>query len=624
MSNLLLNSGHIGNIETNLMRKVRNEINERWEKLGFLQNLNGPMKDAIATLFENQAKVLMTESTTADSSGSFETVVFPLIRRSFSRLIAHEIVSVQAMNLATGRIFFFRPETSERLWNIAGNDIRNAKNGDFGRHSGVMGYNRVDHNHYENKPGSNGEPTVTQRFNIPDEAILPNKDAKLNDLLVKSLYDAFYNDGLFDNSKGRATLRKVEGDDLKPVVITSTGFKEITFADIKPTDGGESIHRFIVEVQGFSSTSPGKLTGPNGNEMDTETFLSSLRILTTDKIDGGDKFASYEAFESLPAHLVAQEWGSGIVKYGPNICNANGKVYLEIVCEKPIRRAGETFDGFIGLDPAVVNGGLNLFGVWLQYDSLEYETEMAEVSFTLSSVTITAESRKLRATWSPELAQDVSAFHNVDAEAELTSLLSEQVSGEIDREILRDLRTGSAWTFSWDYNGWKRMPNVVSTGDNQKRHNQMLITTINQISAQIHKSTLRGSNELTLVVSTEIGALFNDLQYFHVTDASAGNETYSMGVKDLGRLQGRYRVIVDPYAPHFSLLVTSKGESLFDTGYVYAPYVPLTLTPTLTHTTNFTPVKGIMTRYAKKMLNNRYYGHIVVHGLPSFDVNLLR
>lgn len=623
MSTLLLNSGHIGNIETNLMRKVRSEINERWENLGFLEGLNGPMKDTIATLFENQAKSLMTESTTADSAGSFETVVFPLIRRSFYRLIAHEIVSVQAMNLSTGRIFFFRPQTSERLWNIQDNDIAKAKNGDMGRHSGLMGYNRVDHNHYENK-GGNAEPLITQRFNIPDEAIVPNADAKLNALLKKNLYDAFYNDGLFDNSKGRATLRIVEGDDLKPAILTPEGFKEITFADVKPSESGESVRELYIQLQGFASYNPGKLTGPNGNEMDTETFLSSLRILTVDAIDAGDKFTGYDALEAIPFTLATQAYGRGIVDYNPNFCDPQGKLYIKLNFRKPVRKAGETFDGFIGLNPDTVKAGLNLRGFWLQYDSLEYETEMAEVSFTLTSVTITAEARKLRASWSPELAQDVSAFHNVDAEAELTSLLSEQVTGEIDREILRDLRTGSAWSFSWDYNGWRRMPNVVSTGDNQKRHNQMLVTTINQVAAQIHKSTLRAANEITLIVSTEIGALFNDLQYFHVTDASAGNETYSMGVKELGRLQGRYRVIVDPYAPHFSLLVTSKGESLFDTGYVYAPYVPLTLTPTLTHTENFTPVKGIMTRYAKKMLNNRYYGHILVHGLPSFDVNELR
>ena len=128
-------------------------------------------------------------------------------------------------------------------------------------------------------------------------------------------------------------------------------------------------------------------------------------------------------------------------------------------------------------------------------------------------------SRKLRATWSPELAQDVSAFHNIDAEAELTAILSEQIAAEIDREILRDLRKGAPWQARWDVNGWRRMA-TFSTNYTQKDWNQELMTKINQISAQIHKSTLRGGANF-IVVSSEISALFDNLEYFHVSDASA-------------------------------------------------------------------------------------------------------
>ena len=116
--------------------------------------------------------------------------------------------------------------------------------------------------------------------------------------------------------------------------------------------------------------------------------------------------------------------------------------------------------------------------------------QIGEVSFDLDAVTVSVTERKLRAQWSPELAQDVSAFHNIDAEAELTALLSEQVAAEIDREILRDLRKGAAWNLRWDYNGWKRVSNG-SVNYNQKDWNQTLITAINQISAQIHKSTIK-------------------------------------------------------------------------------------------------------------------------------------
>ena len=227
-----------------------------------------------------------------------------------------------------------------------------------------------------------------------------------------------------------------------------------------------------------------------------------------------------------------------------------------------------------------------------------------------------------RASWSPELAQDVSAFHNIDAEAELTALLSEQVAAEIDREILRDLRKGAAWQLRWDYNGWKRV-STAATPYTQKEWNQTLITKVNQVSAQIHKSTLRGGANF-IVVSSEVSAIFDDLEYFHVSNAAPEQDQYNMGIERVGSLGGRYTVYRDPYAPAGSIIIGHKGKSLLDTGYIYAPYVPLQLTPTMYNPFNFAPVKGIMTRYAKKMVNNRFYATVEVDGIVTFDVRELR
>jgi hypothetical protein len=259
---------------------------------------------------------------------------------------------------------------------------------------------------------------------------------------------------------------------------------------------------------------------------------------------------------------------------------------------------------------------------WAQYDSLELETEIGEVSFKLASVTVSVTERKLRATWSPELAQDVSAFHNIDAEAELTAILSEQIAAEIDREILRDLRKGAPWQARWDVNGWRRMA-AFSTNYTQKDWNQELITKINQISAQIHKSTLRGGANF-IVVSSEISALFDNLEYFHVSDASAEQDQYNMGIEKIGALEGRYQVYRDPYSPHWSIIIGHKGKSLLDTGYIYAPYVPMQLTPTIYNPFNFAPIKGIITRYAKKMVCNKFYGAVRVDGLVHWNINELR
>jgi hypothetical protein len=322
---------------------------------------------------------------------------------------------------------------------------------------------------------------------------------------------------------------------------------------------------------------------------------------------------------------MAQKYGRGIVDYG-DICTPDGCLLIELDLTHPacVDCDDATFDGYIGACSGVT-ALTGAFGVgWMQYASLEYATEMGEVSFELDEVVVSVTERKLRATWSPELAQDVSAFHNIDAEAELTALLSEQVAAEIDREILRDLRVGGAWNLRWDYNGWKRA--AAGGGFNaytQKEWNQTLITKVNQVSAQIHKSTLRGGANF-VVVSSEVSAIFDDLEYFHVSNAAPEQDQYNMGIEKIGSLGGRYTVYRDPYAPANSIIIGHKGKSLLDTGYIYAPYVPLQLTPTLQNPFNFAPTKGIMTRYAKKMVNNRFYGGITVDGVVTFNINELR
>ena len=156
-----LTSGQVGNIELNEQKRIRQEINKRWDALGMTEGLKGVVKENIATLFENQAKALLSEATASDNSGSFETVVFPIIRRVFSKLLANDIVSVQAMNLPVGRLFFMLPVTSEREFNGTIEDALTDKKDVIGRHKGLMGYERTDRH--------NG--SRYNRFYLPDEAV---------------------------------------------------------------------------------------------------------------------------------------------------------------------------------------------------------------------------------------------------------------------------------------------------------------------------------------------------------------------------------------------------------------------------------------------------------------------
>jgi hypothetical protein len=391
-------------------------------------------------------------------------------------------------------------------------------------------------------------------------------------------------------------------------------------------------------MSGFASDGAGKLIGPDGQPMDNEAFLSDLTVYGVT----GNTTTSANTRNPYLFRVVTQRYGKGIVQYGnnnatlvfpnsktdggqyDNVCDAEGKIYLEVDLQVPVCiTCGGSLDGYTGSTFSSSTEADNAFtATYRIYKNLEFEDKIGEVSFDLMSVTVSVTERKLRAQWSPEMAQDVAAFHNIDAEAELTALLSEQVAAEIDREILRDLRKGAAWNLRWDYNGWKRLgSNAVPY--TQKDWNQTLITAINQISAQIHKSTLRGGANW-IVVSSEISAIFDDLEYFHVSNAAPEQDQYNMGIERVGTLAGRYQVYRDPYFPPNQVLMGHKGTSLLDTGYIYAPYVPLQLTPTMYNPFNFTPIKGIMTRYAKKMVNNRFYGRITVDGVRTFDLRELR
>lgn len=249
------------------------------------------------------------------------------------------------------------------------------------------------------------------------------------------------------------------------------------------------------------------------------------------------------------------------------------------------------------------------------YSTIEASPQMSELTLRFSSVTVNSITRKMRAHWTPELAQDLEAYHSIDAEAELTALLSEEVAAEIDREIIRDLVNGAMFEARWDYQGLRDNVNFFGT---QKDWNQTLITRINEISAQIHKATLRGGANW-VICSAEAGAIFDDLEYFHV-DSSASPETekYNLGMEKIGNLGNRYVVYKDPYMPANIVLVGHKGNTFLEAGYVYAPYIPLQLTQTIYDPNDFTPRKGIMTRYAKKMINNRFYGVIYLDNLNTY------
>ena len=258
----------------------------------------------------------------------------------------------------------------------------------------------------------------------------------------------------------------------------------------------------------------------------------------------------------------------------------------------------------------------------------ETDIDIPEIDIALKSEAIVAKTRKLKAVWTPELAQDLNAYHSVDAEAELTAMLSEYIAMEIDLEILDMLKANaSAKTNYWsakvgfEYDG-------VSTGAagagpafteisgasnayTKSAWYQTLGIKIQSVSNAIHQKTLRGGANF-VVVSPETATIIESISGYVANTGDASANNYAMGVQAVGSINNRYTVYKNPYMLDNVCLIGFRGSNFLETGAVYAPYVPMIMTPLVYDPKNFTPRKGVMTRYAKKMVRPEFYGKVIV------------
>ena len=250
-----------------------------------------------------------------------------------------------------------------------------------------------------------------------------------------------------------------------------------------------------------------------------------------------------------------------------------------------------------------------------------------EIDIKIESIAVTAQTRKLRARWSPELAQDLNAYHSMDAEVELTQILSEQIALEIDREILNDLLVEAAGAnFFWSRSPGKfvnkrtgtaqLLASTLQIGPNftgtVREWYETLVETIIDVANEIHRKTLRGSANF-IVVSPEVATIFEASILYKPNlkiDGQGQVQLSNIGAEQIGSLSNRFTVYKDPYFPRNKILVGYKGGSYLESGYVYAPYVPLIVTPTIFAPEDFTPRKGVMTRYGKKMVRADFYGTV--------------
>ena len=243
---------------------------------------------------------------------------------------------------------------------------------------------------------------------------------------------------------------------------------------------------------------------------------------------------------------------------------------------------------------------------------LQKDIGIPEVNLELKSEPIVAKTRKLKAVWTPELAQDLNAYHSIDAEAELTSLLSEYVSMEIDLEIL-DMLIVNAHTDGGDFDATPA--SFGGDGDTQGTYFQRLGTKIQKVSNTIHQLTLRGGANF-LVCSPQVATVLESIPGY-AADTDGNQSQFAMGVTKVGALNNRFQVYKNPYMTSGDVLIGFRGTNFLETGAVYAPYIPLIQTPLVYDPVNFTPRRGVMTRYAKKMVRPEFYGKISVTGLDK-------
>jgi len=581
------------------MKKEGAALLNKWEQTGLLEGLQGDVeKNNMARLLENQAKQLLKEAASSMAGGDvegFAAVAFPIVRRVFGGLIANDLVSVQPMSLPSGLIFFL-DFTFGGAEDSEGNTITDRDgflNGTSLYGGGKVGSELTGGVDLAGRAGTN----AGQFYGLTNGYTSPTGTIGSFSVLSSGTMD-----------QGGKASSFFDG--------TTSPFD--TLDDVNSTlrydpDLVSGSHWFIAEVD-LTAATPAQfnfdnlvsiaLTGAdNPATAGSTTPVTLVRRLT--QLDGED---------DTKANLVFVTTASSGVTVASEIHAAKLRIQSFVAqCAIKDDFIAASGDNKIG---AVV--GDTAFG-------LEGAEEIPEINLKVDSVSVTAMTKKLKAKWTPELGQDLNAYHNLDAEVELTSILSEQIALEIDREIVEDLVKGATGATYY----WSRSPGLFvdkNTGAEVGASSaapdftgtvsewyETLLETINDVSAQIHRKTLRGGANF-IVTSPEVASILEMTSGFRASVTVEGPKG-TAGPQNVGSLNKRLDVHVDPYFPRNLILVGRRGGSFLESGYVYAPYVPLQVTPTIFGVEDFVPRKGVMTRYAKKMVRPDMYGLVICRGL---------
>lgn len=560
------------NPQARLMAETRGLVN-KWEKTGLLEGLKNDIeKSNMSILLENQAKQLIEESSvtgTQTNSEQWAGVALPLVRRVFAEIAAKEFVSVQPMNLPSGLVFYldFKYGTNQNVFKSQ----PSSQDSLFG---GVSGSEDL-YNSW--KLGSTNAP-------------------------VGGLY-----------GPGRYGYTINDTASVVAVSVDTASFADINF------DSGNS-------------------NDPVAASLSASLAAGQLYTITTVGFTAtASKGGSYPDLNAVRSFMPAV---NGMVTWFPGFSRFNGPEAVFIISSsvdfmgKLKTSASPTASINYSLQPKDTSRGdfEDRLGKWDTKDSLGTQTGLnrdigiPEVNLELRSEPIVAKTRRLKAVWTPELAQDLNAYHSIDAEAELTALLSEYVSMEIDLEIL-DMLINNAPAINKERWSARLNREIIKTGLNsyavvdqvtagaggyytKATWYQTLGNKIQKVSNKIHQLTLRGGANF-LVVGPDVATILESIPGY-VVNTDGDSAKFAMGVSRVGNFASRFQVYKNPYMQENLILMGFRGNNFLETGAVYSPYIPLIQTPLVYDPVNFTPRRGVMTRYAKKIVRPEFYGLIYV------------
>jgi len=571
-----------GIVERSLQREGA-ALLDKWEATGLLEGLgNDTQKQGMARLLENQASQLLKEASSmaAGDVEGFASVAFPIVRRVFGGLLANDLVSVQPMSLPSGLIFFLDFTYQDSRLGLDA-DIESVYGGGVVARQITGGVSDITEDGGGFYNMANAYAHATGTF----EALLV-ADSDLTTTTIGALTEA--------------QKKEIRWD---PDVLAADSSKGIIQLYVAAADVPAQLNTDQLGAIAVIESSDASATQVAGALPGDDAIVRRLTKLDSDGnlvltiLDGATSAVTTVAGDSVTCSFPYQD----------NFTNS------------------DTLGAVVGTENwPLEEPGLNGQGTGNAGDRTGKQ-DIAEIDIRVDSIAVTAMTKKLKAKWSPELGQDLNAYHNLDAEVELTQILSEQIALEIDREILNDLVQGAkAGTYYWsrspglfvDRSAGTELGATAAAPDftgTVSEWYETLVETINDVSAQIHRKTLRGGANF-LVTSPEVANILEFTAGFRASvthDAERG----TVGAVNVGSLSRKFDVHVDPYFPRNVVLVGRKGGSFLESGYVYAPYVPLQVTPTIFGTEDFVPRKGVMTRYAKKMVRPDMYGLVIVRGL---------